>query len=203
MLLSVYCEKGKPKILDTLIVLAIHIFFGEQEMESQYIRLTDIPAHGREFSFLAADFWQELLRAQGADYFFQPVEAQLTVSPQTGGIFFQGRLAGKLAASCDRCLEPTQVQIEQKIEEFSVFEPDERDTFLLDTDTGMEIDVFLLFWEQLVLALPEKILCSESCKGLCPECGQNRNVADCLCASDAGKNPFSVLRSLQIGSFIL
>ena len=172
-------------------------------MDSQHIRLTDIPAHGREFSFLDGQLWRELIQAQGADYAFQPTGADLVIYPQPGGIFFKGRLAGKLSASCDRCLEATQVQIEHEIEEFSAFEPDERDIFLLDTDSGMEIDVFLLFWEQLVLALPEKILCRESCKGLCSECGQNWNAADCLCASDTGKNPFAVLRSLQVGAFVL
>ncbi len=172
-------------------------------MESQIVRLVDIPASGREFSFLDSLFWQELIQAQGADYVFRPVVASLTFYPQTEGVFFQGRLAGELDVICDRCLEATRIQIEHRIELFSVFESDERDIFLLDSAGGMEIDVFLLLWEQLVLALPEKFLCDESCKGLCPTCGVNRNTADCLCSSAAEKNPFAVLRSLQVGSFVV
>ena len=50
-------------------------------MDSQHIRLTDIPAHGREFSFLDGQLWRELIQAQGADYAFQPTGAD-THSPR-------------------------------------------------------------------------------------------------------------------------
>lgn len=36
--------------------------------------------------------------------------------------------------------------------------------------------------EQLQLELPMKALCREDCKGLCPECGADRNTAPCDCA---------------------
>ena len=41
--------------------------------------------------------------------------------------------------------------------------------------------------EQLVLALPMRTLCIEECKGLCPQCGKNRNTGACKCqpANDA------------------
>ena len=35
--------------------------------------------------------------------------------------------------------------------------------------------------EQLYLNLPLKPICSPSCKGLCPTCGANRNLAACGC----------------------
>jgi len=35
--------------------------------------------------------------------------------------------------------------------------------------------------EQLYLNLPLKPICSPSCKGLCPTCGANRNLAACEC----------------------
>lgn len=36
--------------------------------------------------------------------------------------------------------------------------------------------------EQLQLELPMKALCREDCKGLCPQCGSDRNAAPCDCA---------------------
>ncbi len=36
--------------------------------------------------------------------------------------------------------------------------------------------------EQILLAVPIRVLCSEDCQGLCPQCGQNRNVSPCNCA---------------------
>jgi uncharacterized protein len=36
--------------------------------------------------------------------------------------------------------------------------------------------------EQLQLELPMKALCRDDCKGLCPQCGSDRNEAPCDCA---------------------
>jgi uncharacterized protein len=36
--------------------------------------------------------------------------------------------------------------------------------------------------EQFQLALPMKPLCTEGCRGLCPECGANLNRTRCDCA---------------------
>ena len=38
--------------------------------------------------------------------------------------------------------------------------------------------------EQLYLNLPLKPICSPSCKGLCPTCGANRNLAACGCVTE-------------------
>jgi uncharacterized protein len=35
--------------------------------------------------------------------------------------------------------------------------------------------------EQVLLSLPSRTLCKEDCKGLCPRCGQNLNLATCNC----------------------
>ena len=36
--------------------------------------------------------------------------------------------------------------------------------------------------EQVLLALPMRIICDEACAGLCPRCGNNRNVEGaCRC----------------------
>ncbi|HEY0564211.1 MAG TPA: DUF177 domain-containing protein, partial [Terriglobales bacterium] len=35
--------------------------------------------------------------------------------------------------------------------------------------------------EQVLLSLPEKRLCREDCKGLCPQCGHDRNSEQCQC----------------------
>ena len=43
------------------------------------------------------------------------------------------------------------------------------------------LDVIDLLREQFQLALPMKPLCSEACRGLCPECGANLNRTECEC----------------------
>jgi uncharacterized protein len=49
-----------------------------------------------------------------------------------------------------------------------------------------------------MLALPTRPLCDEKCLGLCPQCGVNRNLADCTCTVETGDPRLSVLRGLKI-----
>lgn len=44
-----------------------------------------------------------------------------------------------------------------------------------------EIDTEELVKEQILLAVPMKPLCSEECKGICPDCGLNLNEGTCKC----------------------
>ena len=51
--------------------------------------------------------------------------------------------------------------------------------------------------EALLLELPLRLVCSENCKGICPSCGVNRNIAPCTCQEGGERqNPFSALSEL-------
>lgn len=50
--------------------------------------------------------------------------------------------------------------------------------------------------EQVLLSLPARTLCSEGCKGLCPRCGQNLNLASCTCDTSTADPRWSALRGL-------
>ena len=41
--------------------------------------------------------------------------------------------------------------------------------------------------EQLLLQLPMQRVCSETCKGICPVCGANRNEVKCGCDAARGQ----------------
>ena len=41
--------------------------------------------------------------------------------------------------------------------------------------------------EQLLLQLPMQNVCSETCKGICPVCGANRNEVACGCLTARGQ----------------
>jgi len=58
------------------------------------------------------------------------------------------------------------------------------------TYDGDEIDVGAQIRDLILLAMPINPLCRESCAGLCPFCGGNRNLIPCDCASrqDAPRN---------------
>jgi uncharacterized protein len=46
---------------------------------------------------------------------------------------------------------------------------------------GDEIDIDPYVFEEVMLNLPIKTLCSDACKGMCPVCGKNLNNGDCRC----------------------
>ena len=51
--------------------------------------------------------------------------------------------------------------------------------------------------EQVLMALPMKPLCREDCRGLCPECGKDRNVVECSCETRPVDPRLEVLKSLK------
>jgi uncharacterized protein len=53
--------------------------------------------------------------------------------------------------------------------------------------------------EQILLAIPDQILCKEGCKGLCLKCGENLNLIDCNCADDEIDPRWAALKGLRDG----
>ena len=44
---------------------------------------------------------------------------------------------------------------------------------------GWQLDVEAFVYDEILVNWPAKILCKEDCKGICPVCGQNRNLKEC------------------------
>lgn len=45
----------------------------------------------------------------------------------------------------------------------------------------MEINISGEIREDILIKIPQKIVCSENCKGICPQCGVNLNNKSCSC----------------------
>ncbi len=120
---------------------------------------------------------------------------------------FEGTLKATLEGACDRCLQATHVPITlavtwlfepgseaHPLEALSEGTEDDEQVFnTLEDDSDVhgsriryfeneEIELAPHVWEEIVFALPSKFLCSEECKGLCPECGANLSESTCECA---------------------
>lgn len=155
-------------------------------MTEHWIALTDLPADGREFSFADQSLWEEGWRTFGMDMALHtPLEATFTVTAHSDGFLIRGRLRGAVRTTCHRCAEEALVAIDHPIEEFEAVtdaqEGEGEDSHLRPLDAGFALDVAGMLWEQFLLALPVKILCAESCQGLCPVCGANKNHEPCSC----------------------
>ncbi len=71
---------------------------------------------------------------------------------------------------CARCLQELS-----STEERSYIFDFELDPATEYVDLGEEIR------QEMILSNPAKVLCSDDCKGICPECGANLNVEQCKC----------------------
>ncbi|WP_462324081.1 YceD family protein [Desulfoplanes sp.] len=171
-------------------------------MQTQWTALHDIPANGREFSFQDQDTWNALFDDYGLKCRSEkPVRVNFTIIPANDGISVQGTLHGTVILECGRCLEDAKVVLD---EPFDFFEPlttedtASRNSLVREQGGVMEFDTIGLVWEQFLMALPDKVLCSPSCRGICPHCGQNLNTGTCTCPGESGDPRLNVLRNLKI-----
>jgi uncharacterized protein len=122
----------------------------------------------------------------------------LLVPPTVSGEFRQklrrvdvsGKLSARLQLECDRCLKPVELPVYSRFKLEYVTAADYREQQAVelseeDLDVtvfdGETIDVDDLVTEELLLAIPDHVLCKEECKGICPVCGKDRNLDECKC----------------------
>lgn len=96
-----------------------------------------------------------------------------------------GRVTITFRTSCDRCLKEVSTTLSLEFERVvaspeAACEDDEEADDLSFMD-GYQLDVETFVYNEIIGNWPAKILCKEDCKGLCPVCGQDRNVRDCGC----------------------
>ena len=87
-------------------------------------------------------------------------------------------------APCDRCLDEVDTAFPIRID--YRWNPDKEADGAEDVDEitfmdGCILDVDKLISDEIVVALPTKVLCKEDCKGLCSVCGMNLNHGTCDC----------------------
>ncbi len=111
----------------------------------------------------------------------KPVLLNGTVSNKAGLIRFEATVSYTYSAPCDRCGVDTQKPVTVKVDKSlaTAIEGEDSDTILLVPDMKLDVDEFL--YTEVVVSLPMKHLCSETCKGICLKCGKNLNQGECGC----------------------
>ena len=95
-------------------------------------------------------------------------------------ILIEASVKTKLKLNCSRCLDTFIYPIDIDIEERFTNNPDLEDEGIMFVD-GDTINITEVIENCIISTLPIKRLCKEDCKGLCPECGVNKNVENCNC----------------------
>ena len=173
------------------------MFLSVKELELRKIRFDETFQPGA-IDFTGEDLQQESpLRATGT--------AEL-LAHSDGEIRVEGQYTVEMGAQCDRCLGRARFPLEASFdlyyrpaaevaaqEEVAINEDDAEIGFY--EGSGMVLEDILR--EQVLLALPMQRVCQDACKGICPECGSNRNEGDCGCSPVAADDRWSALRNLK------
>lgn len=174
-------------------------------MPELWLDITDIPATGREFSFSDPGLWTGSIAEFGLPHRLEdsdaPLTASFSVALQGRGVLIRGRITGGIVTPCDRCAEDARVTVASDFELFEEIPLEEEQSLepglLRRRGKVLEMDVASLLWEQFLLALPVKPLCTDDCPGLCPRCGANLRNGPCGCAPDEGDPRLAVFKTLK------
>lgn len=125
----------------------------------------------------------------------EPVTADLVLERVGEGIVVRGTVRAPWRAPCSRCLRPLGGEVAVHVDELFERRPVEGETYPLEHDV---IDLEQALRDNLVVELPAAPLCRPDCAGLCPECGADRNEADCGHDRDEPDPRWAALRALDL-----
>ncbi|MBI5059198.1 DUF177 domain-containing protein [candidate division KSB1 bacterium] len=120
---------------------------------------------------------------------FNAVHADLTLDRHDRYLQFEFRLHAEVGLQCDRCLADFTSAVEVRSPMIYVLGTPSRGEAIDDPDLTVipphtsDLDLTADLRDALILALPRKRLCRETCRGLCPTCGADWNESVCACAT--------------------
>lgn len=105
------------------------------------------------------------------------------------GIWVSGALEATASCTCSRCLQEMATPVQFRLDEVYVPSIDittgvsvplpEEAVAEFTIDDHHEVDITEAVRQSVIVGLPMKPLCKESCAGLCPQCGANLNKEEC------------------------
>ncbi len=101
------------------------------------------------------------------------LELTLRLEAVMEGVLVSGRVWGRLAGECVRCLDPLEQDLDVDFQELYAYDGDRSGDADEDVRTleGDLLDLEVAVRDAVVLALPLAPVCTQECPGLCPDCG--------------------------------
>jgi uncharacterized protein len=132
-----------------------------------------------------------------------PVLIEFCLTHEGRELQIEGEISTVVRRLCSRCLRGCRYPLSVKFALCYLPQPAstgrEEEIELRDRDLavgfydGIRLDVDLMSLEQIELSMPMKLLCSEDCKGLCPNCGVDLNTGRCDCRTEATDSRLAAL----------
>ena len=125
----------------------------------------------------------------------EPIAFKFDAVPLENGCALSCSFDYKAVLPCARCLESVHVSgstvFSIELRPRSAMKMPDKEVEIGEEDTDeifLDEDFFEtreLVKQQLLLLLPERVLCTEECMGICPNCGANLNESQCACPRTA------------------
>ncbi|WP_372797222.1 DUF177 domain-containing protein [Pontiella sp.] len=151
------------------------------------ILVARIPEEGSEYE---GDEPGAILHAEEEAFIRNPEEVRYKLYAQrvSDELVVRGELGVNVDLQCARCSEffSTRVGVFDFLRAYPA--PDGTDS----------VDITEDLREEIMLHLPAFPLCSEECKGVCPQCGADWNKGSCGCKKDEGPSAWSALDGLNL-----
>ncbi len=129
---------------------------------------------------------------------------KLNIQKMKEEFYCRGEVIAPVEIECSRCLEPYADKLHgelnfivRKADARAVMSADDGEDVILLHPNDNVVDMTDQIRQVLTLALPMKPICSEGCRGLCPDCGANLNEETCDCRSDEIDERWEGLKDLS------
>ena len=135
----------------------------------------------------------------------EPAAVNGKIRLNSNQVFVNGHVDTRAQVECDRCLQPIEIAVNADFALEYITGPDYESSAAVELTEeelsvavfdGEAIDVDEIVKEQILLAVPTRMLCREDCKGICPECGVDRNTGDCTCGTNDIDPRWAALKNL-------
>lgn len=151
--------------------------------EAMKVNVTDIIRHNGASMNLELSERFDGLEAIHEDYSFKgPADFKGRLVNAGGLLKLDGRLKVDYTGKCYRCLKDISGSVDIRIDEDFIsadVQPDKDSEAY--TFEGNYVELDKAFTDNILLYLPMKQICSESCKGICSKCGSDLNERQCDC----------------------
>jgi uncharacterized protein len=171
------------------------------------ITVSKIPEGGMNLQFERNGEWfrENLPGATPCDFVPVRIDTACSARRMKENVFVEGTITTAVDMPCCRCLEMARLPLQSSFKYTFAPAPshlqEEVELNAADLDfayyEGDIIDLDTAIFEQIMLLVPIKPLCAESCRGLCPHCGSNLNTTSCDCRGEVLDERLAVLKQFK------
>ena len=135
--------------------------------------------------------------------FRQHVHLEMVLTKSGHQMHLRGEARTTVYFTCDRCLDEFEGPLSARVEIVYLTEENpgptesEEEVQYLSSETNV-LDLGEDVRQFLILAVPQKLLCKDDCRGLCPKCGSNMNKVRCNCSTEEIDPRWEVLKKMSL-----